>query len=364
MIIQYEILFEVNVRNEYYKDKYSPDFDIQPTGACQELLQRYKLVFRKSAYGFKVFAPVIPKTILPQLEFPLQGRSLRFTFEMISKNSYLDAISDIPDHHPAQEIFYFSNLYNDADNGLLYLGDQIAGDRIGEALKIINTTHLNYRLTAPVNAAQFELVDLFNNSFTLPVQGFSFSDPAEKTNLFQHELQKVEKMSPGRYLMSDNQGGDLTFYFDPSFYGRRVFGVIEIYSNTTELTPDQADHVPPAYRFVENDEISGKGNYNIGLPASQHKWMYVCRKNPENAGNGLEVKKLTVEGPVTFSKAGGDDIEERKILSNDPITSSEERVTVSLKHEGTKILDLPNPGLGSTIKKNNGDQFFEMYIYV
>lgn len=364
MIIQYEILFDVAVKNDYYSENDSSDFDITPTPECAEILNSYNLIFRKNEYGFKIFAQVIPGTSPPRLFTSIGDSSLKFTFEISSHNPYIDGISKLPAFNPAVETLYFSNLREDIDVGLNYLGDQISNLRVGNPVQLVTTSNLNYKFGSPANSAVFTLKDIFDNLYSLPNPEFSFSDPGDTVNSFQHNLSEVPEIRSGRYLMSDNLAGNLPLYYSRSSYAKRVFGIIEIYTNTNDLVSPSANLVPLSYRFIDNDEITGKGHYHIGFAASEYKWMYVCRKNPENSGNGFDVNKLTVDGPVNFSKVGGDDIVERKILSQDPITSSENRKDINLLHDSVKILDLPSPSIGSILKKENGETFFEMYIYV
>jgi hypothetical protein len=364
MIIKYQILFEVDVRHDYYKEFYSRDFSIVPSPACKVLLNRYQLIFRQTSSGFRIYAPAVPKTIPPKLVNSFEGASLKFTFIMQINNSYFDAITSVPEFNPSRELFYFSNLREDIANGTRYLGDQMANARLGEPVKSIPSSILNYKFEAPVNSAQFELTDIFGNPYQLHHAGFSFTDPDEKIDSFQHNLSAIVKFQRGRYLITDDQAGELAFYYNPDLLGKSAFGIIEIFSNTEAFTNPSVNIVPEAYRFMVDDEITGNGAYSIGFEASAWKWMYVCRKNPENSGNGYSVSNLTVEGPVAFSTAGGDDIDERRILSDGPITSAETSVSVILKHSGVKIRDLPLPAMGSTLKTDNNEVFYEMYIYV
>lgn len=364
MIIKYDILFEANVRHNFYREGLSGDFSIAPTTACRELLQRYRLIFRESANGFKVFAPVVPGTDPPELEHPFGEDSVKFTFMLILHNTRFGLITTLPDFKPAGELFYFSNLYEEIDGDIRYLGDHTEGNRIGLPVAAIKTPTLNYRFDNPVNAAQFTLTDMFGLAYTLPNPGFIFPDPADMTDRFQHNLGEVPGMKHGRYLMNDNQGGSLPFYYDRNLYGKDVFGVIEIFNNTSGFTDPSNNLVPESYRFVENDQVTGKGKYSLGFSAAERKWMYVCRKNPANAGNGLSVANLTVDGPGPFSIAGGDDITERRLLSDNPIITSEEAADVELQHNGIKIRDLPVPSQDGRLAKQNNDIFYEMYIYV
>jgi hypothetical protein len=282
---------------------------------------------------------------------------------MLLQNPYFDGITNLPDYTPSREIFYFSNLNADIEDNRNYLNDHLATKRLGDPIKNITTSTFNYKFKNPVSAAQFELTDLFGNELELPNPEFSFS---EAVNSYQHEMNKIKGIKSGRYIITDNHGGELPLYYDTNFYGKDIFGVIEIYNNTLDFSdpPGTIDLVPDAYKMAENDRITGKGSYFIGFAPSERKWMYVCRKNPNNSGNDIEVINLEVDGPVDFAKSGGDDVEERQILSKETIVSSEEPIDVELLHNTTKIMDLPNPSMGRILKKNDSDTYYEMYIYV
>ena len=364
MIIKYDILFEVEVRHTYYTEACALDFDIEPSPECAALLGRLGFVFRKNNSGFKIFVQVVPGTNPAQLSNPPGDASLKFSFMMSLRNSYFGNITKIANHKPSYQVFYFNNLNEDIEDNHRFLGDHIDGLRVGNPISFIKSDILNYKFPNPVNSAAFTLEDIFGNSYQLEKAGFSFVNPTDETSSFQHNLGAVPGINSGRFVMADNQAGSLPFYYNPSLYGKSVFGIIEIFTNTNNFTNPPNNLVPETYSFIEDDALTGKGKYTIGFEASQVKWMYVCRKNPGNTGNGISVNNLTVEGPVVFSKSGGDDIEERRILSDDPITATDQQVNVILKHDGIKIRDLPNPALGSALKTANNEIYYEMYIYV
>jgi hypothetical protein len=361
MIIKYDILFEVDVRHGFYTSGFSHDFVIEPTNESAELLNRYGLIWRSSENGFKVYAPVVPDTNPPQLARPLDGASLKFSFLVSIANKSLENITHLPDYDPNRSIYYFSNLQEDIDGDIRFLGDHIANSRIAAPVEAIKTPILNYKFDNPVSEAEFTLTDMFGIEYTPEHPQFNYD---EQTLAFQHNLGKIAGMKSGRYIMTDNQGGSLPFYFSRDLYGKDVFGIIEIFTNTTKFTDPEIDLVPVNYRFVDNDQITGQGHYSLGLTAAQQKWMYVCRKNPANAGNGFEVNNLTVQGPVAFNNAGGDDVDERLILSDDPIALSEMPANVELRHSGIKIIDLPVPSASSRLAQQNNESFYQMYIYV
>lgn len=360
-IIKYDVLFSCDVRHTFFTEGRSEDFSLVPTSACGQLLQQYGLIFRETAGGFKIFAPVVPETDPPELLKPFDGASLKFTFMMVLRNNRFEMVTSLPLHQPGEKLFYFNNLSEDMDGETRYLGDHIAGERIGDPLAAVRTPNLDYHFSSPLNTAQFTLSDMFGIGYTLPSSGFAFAEPVES---FRHNLENVPGMKYGRYLISDDQGGQLPYYYNRDLYGLDVFGVIEIFTNTNAFTSPANNLVPESYRFVEGDTIAEKGNYSIGFTAAERKWLYICRKNPANSGNGLSVANLTVEGPVPFSNAGGDDIVERRILSENPINVSEEPATVELHHSGIKIRDLPVPSAASRLAQKDNDVFYQMYIYV
>ena len=361
VIIKYDVLFSCDVRHTYYTGGRSEDFVLLPTASCRQLLQQYGLIFRETAGGFKIFAPVVPETDPPELLKPFDGASLKFTFLLALQNNRFGMVTNLPGYRPGRELFYFSNLFEDIDGEIRYLLDHQAAARVGDPITGIKTPNLAYEFANPLSAAQFTLTDMFGIGYTLPSPGFSYDEPVDS---YRHNLSKVPGMKRGRYLMTDDQGGSLPFYYDRDLYGRDVFGVIEIFTNTNDITDPANDLVPESYRFVENDAISGKGHYSLGFSSAERKWMYVCRKNPANSGNGLSVANLTVDGPVPFSNAGGDDIEERRILSDDPIITAETPAAVELQHNGIKIRDLPVPSPASRLAQENNEVFYQMYIYV
>jgi len=364
MIIKYDILFEVEVRHAYYAETCALDFDIEPTPECAELLSRLGFVFRRSNCGFKIFVQVVPETNPAQLANPPGVGSLKFTFMMSPRNAYFGGISEIAAYKPSRQLFYFCNLYEDIEDNRRYLGDHIDGARVGIPISFIKTDELNYTFPNPVNSASFTLEDIFGNNYQLEKAEFSFPNPSDETSSFQHKLGAIPGMKSGRFLMNDSEAGSQAFYYNPALYGKDIFGIIEIFTNTNDFTNPPNNLVPETYRFIENNALSGKGKYTIGFEASQIKWMYVCRKNQGNTGNGISLENLTIEGPVLFSKSGGDDIEERRILSDDPIVASDQQVNIILKHNGIKIRALPNPAMGSALKTENNEIYYEMYIYV
>lgn len=361
MIIKYDILFEADIRHNFYSSGFSTDFTIQPTATCHDQLTRYGLIFRTTDTGFKIFAPVAPDTDPPALLRPFSGASLRFSFMMVLKNTKFENVTTLPEFAPARKIYYFSNLYEEMDGEIRYIGDHIENSRITAPIEVFKTPILNYKFDTPVSEAQFTLTDMFGIVYSPEFPIFSFDEP---TSGFQHNLANVPGMKSGRYLLTDNHGGSLPFYYDRDLYGKEVFGIIDIFTNTNGFTEPENNLVPANYRFVENDQITGQGHYSLGFSAAQRKWMYVCLKNPANTGNGYEVSNLTVDGPVNFSPAGGDDIEERRILSDDPITLAESPASVELLHSGIKILDLPVPSASGRVAQQNDDSFYQMYIYV
>jgi hypothetical protein len=54
----YRPLFSLNIQHEYYLSTECPDFSVQPTAECAELLKNYRLQWKGNRSGFQVYAQV------------------------------------------------------------------------------------------------------------------------------------------------------------------------------------------------------------------------------------------------------------------------------------------------------------------
>ena len=67
---------------------------------------------------------------------------MRFQF-LVPVSSSLSNISDLPDFRPGRAVFYFNNLRDDQEDGLLYLGDSLV---LGQAIRLVTATTWTHNL--------------------------------------------------------------------------------------------------------------------------------------------------------------------------------------------------------------------------
>ena len=100
---------------------------------------------------------------------------------------------------------------------------------------------------------------------------------------YRFELGDIQGLVPGRYLLSDNHGGSEAVFYAPDVFGRRVFAVVELFNRTDQLTTDNSDQVPIAYRYLDGDRIITIGDYCIQLESRSTTWRYnVIKKYSSN----------------------------------------------------------------------------------
>jgi len=361
MRLSYRPLFKVQTRHTFYLGAASvDDFSVRPTAATQALLEQRGLLFKAEAGRFGVYAEVQPGSEPAQLSREIGSENLVFSFQLEAINPYLFNISRLAQHRPGRELFCFDNLRDDQADGEHYLGDSVAGQRLGTPLTLQSSSIVDYAFTNPVASAQLTLSDRFGKQLDSQL----VEAPAGQGLLSDHryDLSNIPGVGPGRYRLQDNHGGEQLFYYDPQQFGGRVFGVIELFNRTDQLTPDSTDRVPNAYRFLDGDQIIAPDFFTLQLESRSTRWRYIVNKKYNN--NAITLAQLAVSGPVTFAR---DDTPTQTVFTaQDPLPLSEAQQAVTLAHNGTEIRNLPNPTsksplLGST---GSGNQFSDIYVYV
>lgn len=338
MRLAYQPLFRIRLRHAYYTDGISRnDFSLVPTPACRTLLDQYGLVFRPGADGGALYASVEPDSSPATLLKPLGDDNLRLAFLLTPLQPQVLNMTHLPRHKPRREVFYFDNLRDDQTNGRLHLSDSIADARLGAPLRLLTAPAYSYRFDPPVNAATLNLTDRFAN----PVHTVSFRlpKPDDLISEYRLDLSGVSKLTAGRYHLSDDHGGGEDFYYDPGLFGHDVLGIMEIFSRTDRLTPDQSNRVPNAYCFLDGAALTGLDAYTLQFERRATIWRYVVTK--QYPANDITLDGLTVTGPVTFTKTTTG--ERALFTSVDPVPFQQTPRGIVLQHDGTKLRDLPNP---------------------
>lgn len=345
---QYRVLFEVEIRHTFYTGGTSEDLRIEPTPYCARLLRDHGLLFRDGGHGFAVLAETDP-TNPAELLRPFGGDTLKLSFVLLLANPYFPNISDLP-AHDARSLFYFNNVSEDIDGDTLHLADSADGARVGAAIEVVAGSTYAYQFDTAVSSAVLELRDLFD---TLK-DTIEFS-PSEAVDSVRLDLDKVDDFPPGRYVMSDDQGGERAFYYDPELYGRNVFGLIEIF---------HGDEAHPSYRFLTNDGklAPENGSYTLQFEARKTTRRYVVIKQYDT--NDIILDALAIAGSVVFTE----DLDTDRVtfISNAMVLLAEADEELTLVHNGTDLLDLPSPTVRTPLQAgiSEGTYTSELYIYL
>ncbi len=366
----YRPLLTVRLRHSFYASGQSlDDFRVLPAAATGRLLARSGLVLRELADGLAVYAEVEPDAFPHRLLRPLGADGLELTFLLMPANPHLWNISELPDHRPGASVFCFDNLRDDQADGRLHLGDSLAGARVGEALELVPGGIYTHRFAAPASAATITLTDRFGNA----AASASFAlDGGETTTEYRFDLDAAG-LPVGRYAASDDLGGSAQLYYDPKTGGLRPFGVIEIYSRTDHLTPGGVDTVPPAYRFLSGEELTGAGDYHLQLDSRATTWRYHVLK--KYSADGFQLDQLEITGDVAFTRTL--EPERAVFTSTAAVPLAERRRPLALTAAAAppasppagdedKLRDLPSPAASTPLAAGGSPPDFisEMYVYV
>lgn len=361
MKLCYAPLLQVQLRHTFYRAGQSvSDFRVRPTAATQRLLDDRAFLFKAARNQFGVYAEVTPDSDPATLRRAIDNENLSLRFQLEPLHAYLFNISKLDHYRIGRELFCFDNLRSDPADGRRYLGDSIANVRLGDAVRLQTATVVDYVFAAPVDSAQLSLFDRFSNQ----LDSRAIQAPAGQGPLkgYRYDLAKVHGMAPGRYRLQDDQGGALPFYYDPELFGADVFGVIEMFNRTGQLTPDNTDRVPATYRFLDGEQIISADPFTLQLENRSTRWRYTVSKKYDN--NAISLAQINVSGPVAFNRADGP---QRVVFTaNAPLPLAEVQQKITLAHQGVEIRSLPNPSMSSPVDGSaaEGIKYSDIYVYV
>ncbi len=371
----YQPLVRVRLRHSFYASGQSrDDFSVEPAAATRRALEAQGLIFRRLDDGWAVYGEVVPDSTPPRLLRPLGAGGLQLRFLLLPVNPHLWTVTELPEYRPGAEVFYFDNLRDDPEDGRLLLGDGAAGARLGDPLPLITGGVYTHRFAVPVRSAQVDLADRFGS----PAASASFvlddPDPAAATSEYRFDLAEAG-LAPGRYTASDDQGGSAELYYDPEVFAGRPFGVVEIFSRTDVLTPDESELVPPAYRFLDGEELTGVTDYCLQLDSRSTTWRYQVFK--QYSADGFALDQLEITGDVAFTRTV--DAERAVFTSIAAVPLAESRQDLALaaldtpsasppdpEDEEDKIRDLPSPTAATPLAAEGSppELISELYVYV
>ncbi len=101
--------FSLSIQHSYYQQQHCADFRLEPTQACQRILQRHRLVNKSSVGEVQILAPVEEKGEKQQ-SLVRSDDGLIFTFALKLKNPNFASFTTLDSHYkPGRSFYVFSN---------------------------------------------------------------------------------------------------------------------------------------------------------------------------------------------------------------------------------------------------------------
>lgn len=368
MKTRYQSLCQLQLQHRYYSNgSASHDFSMQPTPACQRILDQHNILFRQSNNGISLYVAVIPETDPAELFQELHIETLKLSFWLEITNPLLFNILALPaEYQLGKEVFYFDNLteypQGRSDDDPLYLNGS-ESEALGIKLQLITNSVYTVKFEPKVTETTLTLKDQFEND----IETIHINEPSGIAE-YRINLADISGLvAAGRYTLSDSQGHFNYFYFDPELIGKSAFGLIELYSTTKNLTPDNSEKVPASYQFLSaTNTLTQISAYQLKFDSRETIWRYIVTQKYQNTG--LDLSKLSVkyenDSRVSFNKTSINN--QITFTASKALPLTEANQPVALQQEGKKDIILPNPTPSTTLQKLSELASFssDVYVYV
>jgi len=234
---RYEVLFRVECLHEYFGGA-CPSLTVSPTEDCRKLMERYHMLFRGSASGGALLAPLTAGA-LPQFD-----EVRPFTFRLISTEPMLDLYTDFgPEKLPsaAESLFYFDNT-----------ADQPA-EIFGAPRQLLHSSK------QPFQGAGLEVRPKLSSYLLpedLPGGNLQVIEPLTKQVLWQRTVERpnapvpldLRGLAEGCYLLKLDDR-ELSRFYLSNVPPVQSWGAISIYAGG----PGQAGALPENCRVLDQD---------------------------------------------------------------------------------------------------------------
>lgn len=342
----YRRLLRIRVRHRWYaRGESRQDFSLLPTASTRALLAERAMKLHPEPDGLSVVVEVEPDANPAVLFRPWGTETVRLVFELGVSNRDLFNATELPSFDAGRSVFCLDNLSEHETEGRKVLGDSLAGTVFGPPSVLVTRGTFAHRLLQASSRATLVLKDRFGAVVaTLPV---TLPEPAIDVRL---DLSAVRGLPSGRYTLEDDQGGAVRLFYDADLESSRPLAVIELFNRTDALDPNRADRVPPSYRFVSEDTLTGLDAYYVEFAPRTTHWRYLVAK--KYATNGIALDKLAILGPVAFSASGDDKL--TVFRSAAPVALSETPRALELRHDGKRLQVLPEPSPATPVGREAG----------
>lgn len=358
MKIDFQKAFAVDIQHDYYPDGVSTDFMVAPTPHCQELLNRYGLLFKETSIGFVVLYETTGVDGPPEPKRPLDGLP-ELSFVLWSKSPYLLNYSNLPLDKTPDQIFYLSNRQKSLHSGQRLL----SADPLGEFLSEVDLLSLQPQRiqVALETSADSVLWEVFDPQGTQKLRQRVVT--VEGSNSYQIDLRTH---TPGRYLLRRDGVDHFEFYSADRLVSGFPFGLIEIAGDST---------VSNDFTFVTSSGDVQFRRYQLKLQARKTTWEYLIVAKYETEVKPSDLTVTLEDPPVTFARQSAvtlaDGSSAIPFVAGTPLSLRQQPLKgIALskkKGSSTPKLDidnLPNPTVSEVIPAGGDSVISRVYVYV
>lgn len=276
---RYRLLFALEVRHTWFSSGWCAGVRIQPTGACEQLMRRYRLLFKPTAQGGEMyFDEAAQQSDVPGSLLDLSARE-SFTFTLASGFAPLanyTAIDAQPLATPGVSLYAFDNVGGGAAtfDGKPYPLLHPAGTPFALGALACVSRRLRFHADAPVS--QVTVRDAVTGAVVLGPQAIA---PAVR----QVSL-AMPSQPEGRYILSAPGVEDWPFFLtDAPLSG--VFAMITIHPRAVAA----ADGSGNAACLDANGHVMAQ-RYTIALDARALKWRYLIVPHASQTSDGWHIE--------------------------------------------------------------------------
>ncbi|MCX6250206.1 MAG: hypothetical protein NTX61_05580 [Bacteroidetes bacterium] len=364
--IKYDILFSVELLHQYFRNQLCQDFTLIPSAATRRTLAGHKIIAKQYHNRLITGVELDKSGNLPVV--PEEG--LNFTFFLKLNNSLFLNYTNLPVPPSNGMIYYFSNRNNNTfggsyltedinpyDSNDFYHPGSLVASPSGDVYQAWRKSDLTnpHSYTDPdywvrignipcgsENEAVRWLPSIMQYSFPSPqssvtilVKGYAagtrmFTEIVlSKTIMFPKPVNSFKldltSLPAGKYILKIDGGKEAPVYLNDELYGQNVFGVIDLYCEST---------LPPGYMMLNPSHHLLSPVYKILFPNRFLLWKYVLQ---HSSGGTLE------DTDKVFQFAADPSGTAATIISKTPIPLSEDPVkTLKLKVDTNEYTSIPN----------------------
>jgi hypothetical protein len=260
-VVRYTELFRIECLHGYFGGAACGSLVLSPAEDCRALMQRYRMLFRGSAGGGVVYAPVQSP---PDL---LQGFDewLPFTFRLSNTGADLNSYTDLASEEsaaPAETLFHFDNS---ADQQAEVFGSRRqllhpVGSPFSGAAITVQPKRFRYTLPPSASKGILHVLEAFTGQilWERPVQ--------DSRSPFFLDLRQLPE---GRYILAMEKQELLKFYLSDRPAAQQ-WGAISIYVGGSRQAPALSANC----RVVDGDGMVTPKTFTLALESQKTIWRY------------------------------------------------------------------------------------------